>query len=194
MEGSISVDDIRGQINFPGVCINSTKASESRRQANENLREAESREGFWMKEWIVTFSQGRELRLQLLLEFCSNPARLPREGLQGSLGVNPPPLASVLGVAQYQARTMEMQSMGERGVTGHYWQRSQHNRGLMRQGSEGKHLVEVSNLKGSACSLDKGFPFPWTPASRSCLKHSRCSIKVGGRGTNQPAEREKNDL
>lgn len=103
---------------------------------------------------------GREPWLQLLLKFGSTPARLPREGLQGSLGVNPPPLASVLGLAQYQARTMEMQSMDERGVTGHYWQRSQHNRGFMRQGSKGKRLAEVSNLKGSACSSDKGFPFP----------------------------------
>ena len=40
------MEDIRGQINFPGVCINFMKASESQRQANENLREAESREAF----------------------------------------------------------------------------------------------------------------------------------------------------
>lgn len=127
MEGSISTDDTRGQINFPGACTNSMKASEFRRQGNEKSRRnrelrsilnervrCHTLTGPWTTAaaaWHVLLCPGQAV------------GGFSGEGLPESLGMNPAPLplclsASVLGSAHYQGWRMEMQYEDEKGGTG----------------------------------------------------------------------------
>lgn len=162
MEGSISMDDIRGQINFPGVCINSMKASESRRRQSEISAEQEA---FWMKEWDVTFPQGRELLLQLLVKFHSTLARLSGDSQQRGSGAL---WAWILfhWTSCFWHQCLAWHNMGpgqwkcnEIEVMGNSWQSRQQNRGILKQGN-GSSVSEGLAFRGEngtwikcSCSL-----------------------------------------